>query len=95
MPKSVSPQRARGRNADKLPARRTAERCGITDEWLLKLSDSIPAKIHELAGVFARVGLCMSTGKYNIRLTVKRPGVTDIDDGATITFTYGHRTLLR
>jgi hypothetical protein len=38
---------------------------------------------------FARVLVrCMSTGKHNIRLTEKRPGITDIGADATITFTY-------
>ena len=33
--------------------------------------------------------------RHRIRLTVKRPGVTDIEAEATIIFTYCHRTLLR
>jgi len=33
--------------------------------------------------------------RHRIRLTVKRPGVTDIEAEATITFTYYWRTLLR
>ena len=33
--------------------------------------------------------------KHSIRLTMKRPGVTDIEAVATITFMYYWRTLLR
>lgn len=57
--------------------------------------DSIPAKIQEGLELSRVLALCITAGKHNIRLTVKRPGVTDIEAGATITFTYCHRTLLR
>jgi hypothetical protein len=65
------------------------------DEWLLKPSDSIPAKIQEGLEFSRVLVLCLSAGKHSIRLTVKRPRVPDIEAGATITFTYCHRTLLR
>jgi hypothetical protein len=36
-----------------------------------------------------------SKKRHRIQLTVKRPGVTDIEAKATITFAYYRRTLLR
>jgi len=55
------------------------------DEWLLKPSDSIPRRSRKRWSSLHVLVLCMS--RHNIRLTEKRPGITDIGAGGAITFT--------